>query len=259
MNFRYGLGHVLRCFRVLFLVQTHGRRARILLCRVDVKGAFRQDFVDKSGTPNFGYVPGDRVVLDFRLQFGWCNSPGIWGLMASALEHAHTHPTFQGADVSQQGAAAVGLVELSPPRGIRVVAIPVPGSGGNTGSVLSVRHYVDDGILVELQWWPDGRRCLRAVQSLASDHFGLLGERGFCDPPRSSAKKTTIWGSQLEMLGWIIDTHALTVTLPSQKRLKLHNIIAEWPSCCASASAKQVAQLVPYACFFCCTSGAFFR
>ena len=159
------LGHVLRevLLGVMFLRQTHGSNARILLCRVDVKDAFRQVLVDPTGAPVFGYVFGDRVVVDLRLQFGSRNSPGFWGLMASALEHAHTHSTFQGADVSQQGAAAVAHVRISPPRGVPVVSIlgdcgPVFGSGGNAGNYFFVRYYVDDGILVEVQWWPDGRR-----------------------------------------------------------------------------------------------------
>ena len=68
---------------------------------------------------------------------------------------------------------------------------PVPGVGGIAGSYFFVRYYVDDGILVEFQWWPDGRRCMRAVQSLASDHFRLLGARGVSDPPLSSTSKIT--------------------------------------------------------------------
>ena len=145
---------------------------------------------------------------------------GLVGSMASALEHAHTHSMFQGADVSPKGAAAVAHVEISPPRGVPVVSIPgdcgpVSGSGGNAGNYFFVRYYVDDGILFELQWWPDGRRCLRAVQSLASDHFCLLGERGVSDPPLLSARKITDWDTQLGVLGWIIDTETRTVTFPS--------------------------------------------
>ena len=68
-----------------------------------------------------------------------------------------------------------------------------------------MRYYVDDGIVVELLWRPDGRRCLRAVQSLASDYFHLLGERGVSDPPLLSARKITDWDTQLEVLGWIIE------------------------------------------------------
>ena len=127
--------------------------------------------------------------MDLRLQFGWRNSPGYWGLLASALEHAHTRSTFQGAVVSPQGAAAVAHVGIAPPRGVPVVSLPrdcrpVPGVGGNAGSYFFVRYYVDDGILVELQWWPDGRRCLRAVQSLASDYFSFVWRaRCVCPPP----------------------------------------------------------------------------
>ena len=104
-------GHVLReaLLRLLFLRQTHDRSARIVLCRVDVKEAFRQVLVDPVGASVFGYVTGGRVVVDLRLQFGWRNSPGYWGLLASALEHARTRSTFQGAVVSPQGAAAIAV------------------------------------------------------------------------------------------------------------------------------------------------------
>ena len=98
------LGYVLREVlpRVMLLRQTHGSSARILLCRVDVKYVFRRVLVYPAGAPAFGYVFENGVVVDLRLQFWWRNSPGFWGLMACALEHAHTHSTFQGADVSQK-------------------------------------------------------------------------------------------------------------------------------------------------------------
>ena len=38
---------------------------------------------------NFRYMVDDVLVSDFRLTFGWAASPGYWGLMASAAEHAH--------------------------------------------------------------------------------------------------------------------------------------------------------------------------
>ena len=126
------LGHVLRevLLPVMFLRQTLGSSARILLCRVDVDDVFRRVLVDPAGAPAFGYVFGDRAVVDLRLQFGWRNSPGFWGLMASALEHAHTHSTFQGTDVSPKGAAAVAHVGIFPPRGVPVISIPGDCFGG---------------------------------------------------------------------------------------------------------------------------------
>ena len=106
-----------------------------------------------------------------------------------------------------------------------------------------MRYYVDDGILAEVQWWPNGRRCVRAVQSLTSDHFRLLGVRGASDPPLLSASKITNWDTRLEVLGWLGDTEALTVTSPPYMRLKLRLLLLEWPPTRTYASAKQVSQL----------------
>ena len=84
------------------------------------------------------------------------------------------------------------------------------------------------------------------MQSLASDHFSLLGERGVSVPPLLSTSKITDWDTRLEVLGWIIDAEALTVTLPSRKRLKLRSLLAEWPPSRASASARQVSKLAGF-------------
>ena len=170
--------------------------------------------------------------------------------MASALERSHTHPTFQDAAVSPQGAAAVEHVRLAPPRGASFTPLArdcrtVSGSGGYAGSRFCVRYYVDDGMLVEVQWWPDGRRCMRAVQSLASDHFRLLGVRGASGSPLLSASKINNWDTGLEVLGWLVDTEARTVTAPPHKRLKLRMRLAEWPPH-LSPSAKQVSQMAGF-------------
>ena len=103
-----------------------------------------------------------------------------------------------------------------------------------------------------------GRRRLRAVRLPASGHFRLLGERGVFYPPLVSSIKITNSDAQLEVLGWIIDTEALAVTLPSQERLKLNTILAEWPPSRGSASAKQVSQLGGFEFLLCCASDLFF-
>lgn len=84
---------------------------------------------------------------------------------------------------------------------------------------------------------------MRAVQSLASARFRLLSERGVSDPLLLSVKEMSNWDTQLEVVGLIIDTEALRVTLPSQKRLKLHIILGELPPSRASATSKKVSQL----------------
>ena len=87
---------------------------------------------------------------------------------------------------------------------------------------------------------------MRAVQSLALDHFRLLGVRGSSDPLILSASTITAWDTRLEVLGWVVDTDALTVTLPPHKRLKLRSLLAEWPASRTCASATQVSQLAGF-------------
>ena len=101
---------------------------------------------------------------------------------------------------------------------------------------------------------------MRALQSLPSVHFCLLGVRGASAPPLLSASTITNWDTRLEVLGWLVDTEALTLTARPHMRLKLRVILAEWPPTRAHASAKQVSQL---ACFlmhisFAVRPGSFF-
>ena len=72
-------GHVLRdvLLRVLLLRQMHGPTARTVLCRVDVKDAYRKVLVDPVGAPVFGYAMAGYVVVPLRLPFGWRISPGF--------------------------------------------------------------------------------------------------------------------------------------------------------------------------------------
>ena len=62
-------------------------------------------------------------------------------------------------------------------------------------------YYVDNGILVDGQWWPGVHRCMRAMQALASVHVRLLGVRGSFDPPHMSYSKKTNRDTRLENLG----------------------------------------------------------
>ena len=102
------LKHVLRdiIWRILYLRQRFGRRARIVLSKMDVKDAFRQVPVEITRAPVFGYVFGDLVVVDRRLQFGWRNSPGFWCLFSSALEHAHNNTSHCNAVCTDSGREA---------------------------------------------------------------------------------------------------------------------------------------------------------
>ena len=79
------------------------------------------------------------------------------------------------------------------------------------------------------------------MRALAPDHFSLLADRGVFDPPLLSDKQNTHRDTRDEVLGWIVDTEWLTVTLLSRTRLKLYPLLLEWPPSRAYISATEVA------------------
>ena len=140
------LGHVLRdiFWRICFLRRTLAPHTHIMLSKMDVKDAFRQVAVEWDGCMKFGYVFWDFVVVDRRLVFGWRNSPGLYCLLAGAIEHAHGSTSFDDAVVTPQGLTATRHVRVDiPAAGEAPVQLPpecrVPsgqGGGGCDGHVL---------------------------------------------------------------------------------------------------------------------------
>ena len=78
-------------------------KKRILIQKMDVCSAFRQIPVDPAGAPAFAYVLEDFLVADLRLQFGWRGSPGWFGVVASAIEHARRNTTRESVELSPSG------------------------------------------------------------------------------------------------------------------------------------------------------------
>ena len=95
------------------------------------------------------------------------------------------------------------------------------------GNLSCARYDVGDGILVDIRLFQDGRRCMRALQSLASDQFRLLGKRGLYDRALLFRRKLTSWDLRLEALGWIVDNDELSVMMPSRHIGKLCHLVAE--------------------------------
>lgn len=177
---------------------------RILLAKQDTKSAFRQVAVQINQSPTFGYVFEDVVVVDRCLQFGWTSSPAVWGVCASAIEHAHRRTTVQDAVTTPDGRTATSHVQEVPPREHEARG-KLPSNyvfpqdvGGGFLDPLWVATFVDDTLFVELE---SVARCLRASQSFASDSFRLFDTRNNEEPPLFAAEKITSWDTRSEMLG----------------------------------------------------------
>ena len=147
------LGHVLRevLLCLWFLRQTHGRSARIVFCRVDVKEAFRQVmcWLIRSGRRCSVTLPAEA--------WSWicgCSSGGGIALGTGACWLPRvSKPTpalrFKAPLCPRKGPPPSCMLEL-PRRGgfrwcrSRVIVAPFLGTGGNAGSYFFVRYYVDD-------------------------------------------------------------------------------------------------------------------
>ena len=83
-------------------------------------------------------------------------------------------------------------------------------------------------------------RCLRAFQSFSSDSYRLFGTRNDGEAPLFEAEKVTSWDTRMEMLGWSIDTVAMTIAVPREKVVQLRGLLDEWPGDCREAPVKEV-------------------
>ena len=227
-----------------------GTPPRILLSKQDTKSAFRQVFTEVDKAPTFSYVFEDFVIVDQCLQFGWTSSPALWGVCAGAIEHAHNNTTFSDAEVTAEGIEATRHVRVEPAREADVHAklppsclIP-PGQGGGFRGKYYVRTFVDDALFVELESLMRGRRCIRASQSFASDSFRLFGSRSGGEPPLFAREKITSWDTRMEMLGWMIDTVAMTISVTQERVVQLRALLAQWPAERRAAPVKEVRSLL---------------
>lgn len=234
-----------------FVVGAVGVPPRILLAKVDTKGAFRQVNVEVKQSPAFGYVFDDVVVVDRCLRFGWTSSPALWGVCAAAVEHAHNRTTFRNAVITPEARAATSHVTIVPRREGEVPAELPPdcalpsGSGGGKQDTFHVDTYVDDALFAEVEVTIlGGRRCFRATRSFVSDSFRLFGSRAAGEPPLFAREKTTSWDTRMEMLDWSIDTIAMTISVPQDKVVQLRSLLQQWPADRPVATVKEVRSLL---------------
>ena len=125
----------------------------------NVTEAFRNGRLAPDQAHNFCYMVDDVLVADFRLTFGWADSPGHWGVMSEAAAHSHRKTTVESAEILFAGKAMISHVkiiepwEVGRPRQVppcvRVKSKDVPRGGPHEPFFATV--YVDDFIMARVQ------------------------------------------------------------------------------------------------------------
>ena len=209
---------------------------RILISKADVSDAFRNVRVAPEQANKFCYVLDDLIVADLRLTFGWAGSPGFWGLLSSAAEHAHCNTSVRDAHILSEGEDMMSHVtivepwEEGAPASVPRDTEARPSAGGGLLDPFFATVYVDDFILVRVQQDPSDQTALIASASLASDHVRLFGPGEEGEIPILSLKKSTNWDTTVDALGYTRENVAALRDLLER----------EWLSERAEASTQEV-------------------
>ena len=145
--------------------------------------AFRNVRIDPDEAHQFCYTVGELVVIDFRPTFGWSGSPGFWGVMSAAAEHAHCNTTYfsispdaeqgSGLDGSHGGGRSLGRRKSNDGTHRRKNQ-SAPGGGWKANPFFATAS-VDDDLLIRVQQSDDDTTAITASASLASHHERLFG------------------------------------------------------------------------------------
>lgn len=226
-------GHIFAaCLYRIWSLRQKWPDKRILISKMDVKSAFRQIPLDLTG-PLLGYRYKDLVVVDLRLQFGWRSSPGWWSLAGGAIEWSVQQDSpSEGPFPGKVAADFVSHVTVVQSASNTMVAVPLDErakrrlKGGARRDPVWARMYVDDLIMVMVEWEQD--LLLAVTRSAAHAHFRLLGEPQSGTPPAISQNKVTNWDTTMTVLGWEVDTVAMLIRMPANKRSSLLSLLELW-------------------------------
>ena len=205
--------------------EPEGRKPQLrsLMATTDVNDTYRYVRIDPNQAHNFCYTVGDLVVIDFRLTFGWTDSPGNFGLMASAAEHAHCDTDLSNVQLLSEGVKMMEDVEIvdrwevgdstpvTPDAKVRA------SKGGKLSSPFHTVVYVDGHGLIRAQQLDEDKLALVMSASLASDYVRLFGPGEPGETPILAPKKSSSWNTALEFLGFVINSHTLEISVTTKK------------------------------------------
>ena len=141
----------------LVSLRAENPKLRLLMATTDVNDAYRNVRIDPNQAHNFCYTVGDLVAIDFRLTFGWTDSPGNFGVMASAAEHSQCNTDLSNVQLLPERVKMMEHVEIVD-RWEVGNSTPVPPDAkiraSKEGKLSSPFHtviYVDDHALIRAQ------------------------------------------------------------------------------------------------------------
>lgn len=237
----------------------------------DIAEAFRIKHMALADVPKFSYAWKGFIILDLRLQFGYCGAPGHFQRHSSAMIEAHNmtrwddpcmeeymhDPVITNFLTIEEGWDASRITNKEFPKDQEFLK---EFREKYTGSMMLIDNagiYIDDAWEIEINC---GDRLLRSAANMLRVHYEALGYPGQDGPGPISLKKYGGWASVGDLLGLRIDLNKMMISLPQDKVIKARELLAEFPPTRLKSTYKEIMSLIGrlrhYA--FCIRPGRYF-
>ena len=177
-------------------------------------------------------ISSDRFPPQVRV----ARSPGFWGVMSAAAEHAHCNTTITTAQLLDEGIDMMAHVKIvdrweeGKPTTVSDDAKIRAHRGGGMFEPFFATVYVDVSLLMRVQHSDHDTTALTASASLASDHVRLFGPGETGATPILTPKKNTYWNSTIDALGFTINSHTIRISLTREKNEAITRVRHDhWP------------------------------
>ena len=242
------------------IVTADPKHGPVKLIKVDLADGFYRVWLEVADIPKLGVIfphaPGEEplVALPLALPMGWVNSPPIFCAatetiadIANARIRRHEHPRLHRLDeIANSSPPTESIPDVAGPSSLGgssnlwPIPVPVPTEldpnlmPGSRQALAAIDIYVDD--FCGAAQGSDRRlqRIRRILLDSIDDVFRPLqpnDNRHRQEP--SSVKKLrkgdACWSTIKQVLGWVIDTQAMTISLPQRRYARLHELLSNYP------------------------------
>jgi hypothetical protein len=225
------------------LVHAHPRYGPVYLAKIDIADGFYRVWLNVADIPRLGVIlptaPGATPLIAFplALPMGWVESPPYFTAvtetacdLANAMLRSRPSACLQQVHRLERVAAtppADADVSYSPGGG---PDLPSPLHGAGRPPVSAVDVYVDDFLLMA-QTAHQRTKVLRATLRAIDKVLRPLDDSD--SPHRKEpssitkmAKGDACWSTRKRILGWDLDTEALTLHLPPRRMARLQEVLS---------------------------------
>lgn len=241
----------------------------LVMRTIDVVDAFRTKMIAPQDMSKFSYIWRDFIVIDTRLQFGYCGAPGHFQRHSNAMTEAHNLTRWDDPAIDKYLGAPI-MDHLRVEDGwtpAKVMDMPLDRRKylqaqkeyHLTKEIINdASIYIDDMIQLQVN---QGDRLVRSAANSVRVNYEALGLPGQDGQGPLGLKKFGGWSSTGTMLGIAVDLNKMLFSLPVNKLEKLRHILFDlFPRSRESATLKEIQSLVgtcrSYA--FCIRAGRYF-